>query len=159
MTGVEKHLGGITRLKVKTDKKTYFLWWKCNIGILASLSKCLMYTENLLEAGHGRDTMVITKAKYLLQMFGPKFCTDSQSWSIEGAAGWAPLTASLGLTFPVHCGSWAQGAEQNPKWVPWTGEGCMPPNMPSCSFSMSPWHGWNWRPPFPSPGPLPIALR
>lgn len=99
MTAVEKHLGGITRLKVKTDQKTYFLWWKYNIGISASLSECLMYTKNLLKAGYIREIMVITKAKYLLQMSGPQFCTDSQSWSGKGTAGSAPLTATLGFSF------------------------------------------------------------
>lgn len=76
MTGAKKHLGDITRLKVKTDQK----WWKRNIGIWVSLGKCLMYATNLLKERHLREIVVITKAKYLLQMPVPKFCTDSQSW-------------------------------------------------------------------------------
>lgn len=38
--------------KVKTGQRTYFLRLKCNSGILISLSKCLMYAKNLLEAGY-----------------------------------------------------------------------------------------------------------
>lgn len=149
MTGMEKHPEGITRLKVRTDWKTYFLWWKFNIRILASLSKYLMYTKNLLEAGHIREIKVITKAKYLLQMVRPKICTDSQSWSTSAAAGWAHLKANLSLTFPVRCRSWEQGAEQNPKLVSWTGKGCMTTNVPSWPFSMNSCHGKNWSSSFP----------
>lgn len=43
-----------------------------------------MYTTILLKARHLREIVVITKAKYLLQMLVPKFCTDSQSWSAKG---------------------------------------------------------------------------
>lgn len=140
MTGVKKHLGGIARLKVKTDQK----WWKRNIGIWVSLGKCLMYTTILLKARHLREIVVITKAKYRLQMLVPKFCTDSQSWSTKHT-GWA----SLGLMVPVHCGSQLQDAEQNMKWVPWSREGSVMPNTPCCVSV--------WEIPFPTPGWLPTA--
>lgn len=90
-----------------------------------------MYTTILLKVRHLREIVVITKAKYLLQMLVPKFCTDSQSWFTKGT-GWA----SLGLMVPILYGSQLQDAEQNMKWVPWSGEGCVMPNSPSCSVSV-----------------------
>lgn len=124
MTGVKKHLGGITRLKIKTDQK----WWKHNIGIWASLGKCLMYTTNLLKVRHLRETVVNNQRK----ICSANVCA---SFALTLRAG-LPRVSQSWFGVPVQCQSQPQDAEQNTRWVPWSGEGSVVPNTPSRSVSV-----------------------